>query len=366
MRSHFLPMIRRAKLDGYRVVVAARHSAAQEDLRAAGAETVLWFGDRTQRSIGSMLGRQQRLADLIRSLQPDLVHAIALTPSLMSGLCPGRHRLIFAITGFGFLAAEAAQRRSRKAQLWSLAAGIGTLAQVRQAVLLFENQTDLGLVQRFYGSASRRSFVLPGAGINPDHFTPQPLPGDETPFRVGIAARLVHTKGIEDAVAAVGLVRQQGQAIELLIAGEPDPGNPASYTLADLARWTATPGVRLLGRVDDVRSLWRQVHLALLPSWGGEGLPRSLLEAAACGRAIVTTDVPGCKDFVDHGVSGWLVPRRDVSALAACLMAAAGCRDRVANFGAAARAKVNAGYTELHVADAVSAAWAMALGQARR
>jgi glycosyltransferase involved in cell wall biosynthesis len=144
-----------------------------------------------------------------------------------------------------------------------------------------------------------------------------------------------------------------GAAIELSLYGAPDPSNPKAVPEATLRAWSRLPGVAWHGRTDDVSGVWREHHVCCLPSRGGEGLPRTLLEGAACGRALVTTDVPGCRRLVRDGVEGRLVPPNDPVALADALTALAADPACVARMGEAARARVLDGFTERDVMEAV-------------
>jgi glycosyltransferase involved in cell wall biosynthesis len=167
---------------------------------------------------------------------------------------------------------------------------------------------------------------------------------------------LIWTKGIDLAVAAVQMLREQGEDIVLRIAGDADPESPEAVPAAEIARWRALPGVEVMGRVDDVNGFWARAHIGCLPSRGGEGLPRSLLEAAACGRPVVTSDAPGCRDFVTPDI-GCVAPKDDVSALAQMLGSLAHDAPLRAALGVGARVKVVARYTEDHAADVVAQAW---------
>jgi glycosyltransferase involved in cell wall biosynthesis len=132
-----------------------------------------------------------------------------------------------------------------------------------------------------------------------------------SPTRVLFAARLLTDKGIAEFIDAARHLKQANVAVEFLLAGMPDAGNPTSILLAQVAQWEGQGLVRYLGHVDDMPSLLDQVDMAVLPSYR-EGAPRSLIEAAAAGLPIVTTDVPGCREIVEHGVNGLLVPPRQV------------------------------------------------------
>ena len=150
--------------------------------------------------------------------------------------------------------------------------------------------------------------LIPGSGVDTDAL--QPLPEPEGPITFGFAGRLLTDKGIRALVAAHGILREQGHDANLLIAGNPDPANPASVPLDEVEEWSRRPGITWLGHIDDIVSLWRNCHFAVLPSHR-EGLPMSLLEAAACGRSMIATDAPGCREIVIDDQTGILVPVED-------------------------------------------------------
>jgi glycosyltransferase involved in cell wall biosynthesis len=165
---------------------------------------------------------------------------------------------------------------------------------------------------------------------------------------------------VDVAVTALAELRKSLPDAELCIAGDPDFHNPASFTPDEIEVWRKTPGVKLYGRVTDVPAFWAQMQVACLPSRGGEGLPRSLIEASACGRPVVTTDVPGCRQFVVAGETGFVCPPGDAPALAEAFLRLRD-GDLRRRLGAAGRARVLADYTVDHVADLVSTAWKDAL-----
>jgi len=143
--------------------------------------------------------------------------------------------------------------------------------------------------------------------------------GHSARFRVLLAARLLWDKGIAEYVEAARRLRSEGHTVDFLLAGDPDPGNPAAVPEAAVRQWSAEGIVTWLGHVDDMPSLLRSVQVVVLPSYR-EGLPKGLIEAAACGLPLVTTDVPGCREVVTDGVDGLLVPVKDANALAAAIL----------------------------------------------
>lgn len=168
---------------------------------------------------------------------------------------------------------------------------------------------------------------------------------------------MLWTKGIDAAVEAVDLARQQGVDVELSLYGAPDPSNPTSIPENVLAGWASRPGISRHGPTADVAAVWRTHHVAVLPSHG-EGMPRMLVEAASCGRPIVATDVSGCRTLVRDGVEGFLVPVGDARAIAGALVRLDADAALRARMGAAGRARVLSGYTERQVGDAVAGLYA--------
>ncbi|MGD9980999.1 MAG: glycosyltransferase [Hyphomonadaceae bacterium] len=346
LRSHFLPLLRRATADGFEVVVVARDSGALKDepnLRLIGAS----FARRAV--LPWELSRQvAELDEILATERPDIVHAIALKPIVL--LLHSRLRRfarVVALTGRGYLVSDDSLfKRVVRARV---RAALRRALTAQDTLLLAENEHDA----RWAGAGPRDFLLMPGAGVDPDKFTPAPEPMG--PIVVGIVARLIKSKGIDIAVRAIGGLRAKGAEVTLCIGGAPDPENPEHYAEAEIARWRETPGVELLGRVNDVAAFWRNTHIACLPSRGGEGLPRTLLEAAACGRPIVTTEAPGCADFA-QGI-GLTAPTEDAPRLAQAIETLATDAALRMRLGARAREKVIAGYTETHAAAVASEAW---------
>jgi len=157
---------------------------------------------------------------------------------------------------------------------------------------------------------------------------------------------MLRSKGVLEAAAAVRRLRAEGGAVELLLAGMVDAGNSDTLSEVALADLSREPGISWLGHVADVREVWRRVAIAVLPSTYGEGLPAALLEAASCGRPIIATDVPGCREAVLPGETGLLVPPHDPAALANAIAALAGDPERRAAMGRAGRALVEREFSE--------------------
>jgi glycosyltransferase involved in cell wall biosynthesis len=222
----------------------------------------------------------------------------------------------------------------------------GHVADTAGTRWIVENRSDIAEAGVARAAREGRLAVVGGAGVDPDVYTPSPMPV-RPPLRVALVARMIWSKGVDLAIEAVERARGMGAAVELTLAGVPDAANPRSLTATEIAALARRPGINWEGRVDDVPGLWRSHHLALLPSRGGEGVPRSLIEAAACGRPVLTTAVPGCEELA-RDTGGWVVPADDAGALAAALVAIA-AEPELARRDDVARAAVVARYSEAAV-----------------
>ena len=189
--------------------------------------------------------------------------------------------------------------------------------------IILQNRDDLEFFMSTIGIAAKRTTLIAGSGVDLQRFLP--LTPDELTARQGarvrvlLAARLLWDKGIGEFIEAARTIRAAGKDFELLLAGTPDTGNPAAVPEADVRSWVAEGIVTWLGHVDDMPSLFRTIDIVVLPSYR-EGLPKTLIEAAACGLPLITTDVPGCREVITDGVEGLLIPARDGRALARAIV----------------------------------------------
>ncbi|MFN3671049.1 MAG: glycosyltransferase family 4 protein [Bosea sp. (in: a-proteobacteria)] len=360
--SHFLPMVRAARELDYDVAVIARERQHRRIVEGAGAQLIALEAERRSLDPRAMLQQIRALKRLIEAYRPDILHCIALKPIALAGLAgklAGVERRVYALTGLGFLGARqgmAAAGARLAVTLWLRQAIDGP--QVRY---LFENPDDavsLGLDPQ----DKTKVTIVGGAGVDPLILMPLPMP-PAPPLKVAIVARMLWSKGVDLAVEAVRLARAEGARVELTIHGAPDPSNPKAIPEATLREWSSRPGVTWAGATRDIEAVWAAHHLCILPSRGGEGLPRTLLEAAACARPILTTDVPGCRSFVRDGRDGLVVPAEDAAALAKALVVLAAAPSLAERMGASARARLLDGFTERDVMNAVKGLYRGLLAQ---
>jgi glycosyltransferase involved in cell wall biosynthesis len=199
-----------------------------------------------------------------------------------------------------------------------------------------QNPDDMAAVAAL-GVPKERIAIIPGSGVDVKRFAPLAEPDGPPTF--GFVGRLLEDKGIRTLITAQKLLRQRFADARLLIAGTPDPANPASVAQNEAESWKGQPGIVWLGHVGDIAGFWARAHVAVLPS-RREGMPLSLMEAAACGRAMIASDVPGCRQIVVHQQTGLLFPVDDAAALADAMQRLACDPQLRARYAAAARKRV--------------------------
>ena len=350
--SHFLSVAKAAQAAGFAVSVHVRIEtpALRERIEAEGIRVIPSAHRRGHFGPVAMLGHVGRFARLLRRERPDVLHLVSLRLIVLGGLAArlaGVRSRVLAVTGLGLIAASSTikARCARRAFGWALR---GPLLGGPRVAYVFENRQDPGLLG--LSPDGPKVTIVGGAGIDPAREPVQLMPEGPPPLRLALVARMIASKGVDVAVTALRLARTAGYDIRLTLAGAPDSQNPRAFTAEQLASWGREPGVVWMGHVPDVQALWRDHHVVCVPSRGGEGLPRSLLEGAAAGRAVLTTATPGCATFTRDGVEGLVVPPGDAKALAAAMGQLAADPDLVRRMGQAARARVLDGFTTEAVA----------------
>jgi glycosyltransferase involved in cell wall biosynthesis len=201
--------------------------------------------------------------------------------------------------------------------------------------MIVQNSDDQSWLGDQLGIPESRISLIRGAGVDVDYYSPKPLVDAPSVPVVTLVARMLRDKGVVEFCEAARILKSRGVAVRFLLVGDPDPLNPTSLTEPELLDLTNI-GVEYLGRSNDIKAIWHESDISVLPSYR-EGLPLSLLESAAMGKPIVTTDVPGCREVVDDGVNGFLVPPKDPEALANAIEKLAVDPDLRRQFGRASR-----------------------------
>jgi glycosyltransferase involved in cell wall biosynthesis len=356
--SHRIPMARAARRAGYEVHVATRVGDCAAQITGEGfvLHPINWR--RGSLNPFRLLVAVVETRRLYRQIRPDLVHHVALVPSLVGSLAALGLPIVRlnALAGLGFaFTSDSAKARAVRPLAKLL---LGWLLKRADTTVLVQNSDDYAVVVGL-GVPNTSVALIPGSGVDTDVLKPIPEPAG--PFTVGFVGRLLDDKGVATVVAAHERLNQQGAAVRTLVAGEGDPSNPASIADRVLDRWRTIPHLRLLGHTADIRAVWSEAHVAILPS-RREGLPKSLLEAAACGRPLIATDVPGCREIARPGINALLVAPDDSDALAGAIEALANDPDRRVRFGQASRQIVVSEYSSTRIGSEIVALYSRLLG----
>jgi len=334
--SHRLPIARAARRAGYDVVVATRVTHHGDMIRDEGfrLHPLRW-----KRRVRNPLFELRAIRDIYSfyaSEKPDIVHHVAIKPAVYGSIAArlaGVHGVVNAIAGLGY----AFTSRNRRAAVTGrmLRTAFRVLLGTKGSRIIVQNPDDGRALAAARVTDSNRIDVILGSGVDLDRFAPS----DEVPGRIRVAmvSRMVSFKGVHDFVSAARLLSQRNADLEMVLVGTPDDENPESVPESQLSAWHNEGVVSWAGRVEDVAALWRDSHIAVLPSHGGEGVPKSLLEAAASARPMVATDVPGCREVVVPDSTGILISPRDPVALADAIERLARDAALRRRFGGAAR-----------------------------
>lgn len=286
------------------------------------------------------------LVRLLRRERPDLLHSFTIKCAVLGSLAArlaGVASRVNAVAGMGYVFIN----QSAKARLLRIV--VVTLLKLslggRGARLILQNPDDMALLRRARVVEPERIRLIQGSGVDCERFSPRLVDAPRRRLRVLLPARLLWDKGLAEYAEAARLLRERQVPVDLLLAGDPDPGNPAAVPESQVRGWVAEGILQWLGHVDDMPALFRDMDIVALPSYR-EGLPKGLIEAGASGCALVATDVPGCRDVVAHEVDGLRVPAMDATALAGAISRLASDGELRGRLGKAAREKALARFDE--------------------
>lgn len=294
-------LVRALSRQGYDVMVMAPDDAYSRRLAPLGCRFKMLSMDNNGTSPGRDLALLVKYWRVFQSVRPFVYLGYTIKPNVYGSIAA--HGLdipvINNIAGLGTTFIN-------KSPLTCLVKGLYRTSLRRSNRVFFQNSDDRNLfVQAGLAQASVAD-VLPGSGIDLKHFLPMPLaPLQGRGFRFLLVARMLKDKGVEEFAAAAEIVRRVLPAVQFQLLGPVDANNPNSISPERIRQWEESGLVRYLNETDDVRPFMADADCLVLPSYR-EGVPHSLLEAAAIGRPIITTDVVGCKDVVDHDVNGLL------------------------------------------------------------
>jgi len=350
--SHRLPMARAARDQGFEVVVATRVDQGREAIENEGFRVIPLSMDRKGKNPLAELVSIFSIARIYRHEKPDIVHHVAMKPILYGSIAAWVSSVpavvnAFAGMGYVFISNSLLARSLRPIFILLFR----FLFKQKGRVLVVQNADDMAAAKRLNLGADDKIYLIRGSGIDTEKFHPVPEP-DGVPVVI-LVGRMLWDKGVGELVDAARMLKERGVKVVVRLIGEPDPANPRAIPESLLKEWVSQGLVEWLGRRDDIAKLMQESNIVVLPSYR-EGMPKSLLEGAACERALVATDVPGCRDLVTHGANGLLVPFKDAHALADAierLVVDSPLRKKLA---ATARQHVQSRYSNEVIADQIS------------
>ncbi len=315
---HRLPIALMARERGAEVHIACGEGDGAADITAHGFRFHRLPLTRKPLAPASDLRALLEMTRLYKELQPDVVHHVTLKPVIygsiaarLAGVCAVVNA--FAGLGYTFSATSTAARARR----WAITRLLAAALRLRRQTIVFENNDDLLLLTEAGAVPREPSIVISGVGVDTAEYVA--APERPNPVCVLLAGRMLREKGVEYFVEAARRLKRGPTPVRFLLIGMPDPFNPGSISEDKLQTWVKEGVVEWQGFRRDMPNALLDAHIVCLPTYYREGVPRILMEAASCGRPLVTTDMPGCRDIVKDGINGLIVPPHDVDALAEAL-----------------------------------------------
>lgn len=313
--SHRLPIALAAKKKGYTVHVVTKSGDKVKDISALGFEHHIISLSRSGNNLFSEMMSLFSIWRILIKVKPDIVHLVTIKPVLYGGIAARFapvDKIVAAVSGLGslFIAEGRKAKLKRKLGLLLYRFALGS----KKTTVIFQNPDDRDMLVDIGAINIKQTILIRGSGVNLSDYN---FFNENTISKpvVTFAARLLFDKGLDEYIEAVKLLNAKGIRACYQIVGDIDLGNPTSATKKDLELWSSIPNLKVLGYKKNMAEVLGESNLVVLPSYR-EGLPKVLIEAAACGRAVITTDVPGCRDAIEENKTGILVPAKDATALA--------------------------------------------------
>lgn len=317
--THRLPLAKAAMAEGYEVFLITSLSNHQQQIEAAGIKIIpLQYFNRSSGNLRTEFFSLKELKNIYKNVKPDLVHHVAMKPVIYGSLMAWFNKTPRVINAFGGLGYLFTHTDLKTRFLRKIVQKVLKFLLNRQnSILILQNTDDEKILLDYKIIQKAHLAIIKGVGVNTDIFSSQAEPkvDEEKGPIVAFASRMLKDKGILELIEAIKILKSRNVKAQFHFWGDIDSLNPSSVTTQELNHWQEVGLIIWHGSTTQVASVYQKSHLVVLPSYR-EGLPKTLLEAASCGRAIVTTNVPGCREIVQHEINGLLVPSKNAPALA--------------------------------------------------
>ncbi|MEC4727740.1 glycosyltransferase family 4 protein [Shewanella sp. D64] len=319
--SHRLPIAIKAMSDGYEVHLACSNTGKLQKLAELGINIHELSFSRSGNGLLNELGTVTLLRKVIAKVQPNILHAVTIKPVIYSGIVlhsfMSKPKFVAAISGLGYVF-SADNLRAKLTRLF-----VSVLYKFafkhKNKIVIFQNKTDESILSRVTRLKPIDKELIRGSGADLNVYKYQTEPKAKS-IKIAMACRLLKEKGVYEYVEAAKIVKSKFNNVEFILAGTPDLDNPNTVSQLELEQWQASGVISVIGHCDNIPQLFSESHVVTMPSYYGEGVPKVLIEAAACGRPIVTTCNPGCRDAIIPEKTGILVPVKDADSLADALI----------------------------------------------
>jgi glycosyltransferase involved in cell wall biosynthesis len=348
--SHYLPLARAAQVAGYEVHVAGPISIETAILKTENFYHHAIPLSRRSINLYTEIKTLLALLHLYNTLRPDVVHHFTIKPAIYGGIAARLTKVkavVTTITGTGYVFVA---HGLKPALLRFFLQPIYRFALNHENIrIIFQNKTNQEYFLSEQMAKVANSVLVRGAGVDMQQFAMLPEPAGVV--TIILASRMLWDKGVGEFIKAAQQLQQENIKARFVLAGAPDEENPSTISVSQLQLWADAKIIEWWGWQEDMLAVFAQAHIVCLPSYG-EGIPRVLIEAAACGKPIVTTDAAGCNEIVNHQKNGLLVPVRDVTYLAAALQQLIIDQELRKEFGRQGRAMVEQEFAIEKVIDA--------------
>ena len=350
-----MPWVRQLKENGFKVYAVVASGAWNDRIEAGGAEYVEWKLSRSGRNPLAEFGSVLDLRNIFKRIKPDIVQNFHTKPNIYAPIAAklaGVPITVSTVTGLGYTFVERSGLGSKFGKRLNL--GMYSFANRLASEVAFQNPDDMELLRSSGGLANSKGRLVPGgSGIDVSEYSPnsrdsiesrklrKSLDIPENAFVAMFVGRLQLDKGLVEFVEAARHLKKRRKDIVFVMVGAPDPGNKRSVPESTLTQWKSEGEIVFTGRREDVPKLMAAANAITTPTFYREGLPRTLLEAAATGLPLIGTNMPGVREAINHGVNGTLIPTHDSAALANAVEELADNPEKAQQYGQASLERAN-------------------------
>ena len=354
--SHRLYLAKIAIKLGYQVALLSHFTHHRSQIVAEGIETIDWPLNRSSKKVFQEIKAIKRIVSSLRQFQPTIIHAVAMKPVIYSAIAcaiSGLNKRIFALAGLGFVFTS--KKRSAKVFRSLMEFAFKLLFKGNNTRLILQNTEDQSTLLSANVIDKNHIRLIRGAGVDTSLFNLKPMPKD-MPI-ISLPSRMIWAKGIQDFIDCAKVINKEEKIARFVLVGNPDDQNPDAIPLEQLKSWHSMGIIEWWGHQSDMPKVFHQSTIVCLPTSYGEGLPKSLLEAASCGRPIVAYDVPGCREIVKDGYNGYLVQPKSIDGLVEAIILLINNYKLCVQMGKNGRKLVEKHFTQEKIARETIAVW---------